>query len=226
MLALVTLSLAIMTAVPVLGEDETMPDGPEEAVDETQVPEPGSILLSDNFDDPANGWLASSSPRPEYTLEYAGGEYVIKLVDLTYRAVASSSVPGSYRDASLAVDARLIGDTPQRFITLTCRASAAGNYIAYVYPEARLVRLRRFIGSDQVLLAEQAAESLRRDDATNRLELGCVGNTISVTINGFVAVNVEDGTHQEGNIRIGLGHASSADLPAEARFDNLVLTQH
>jgi hypothetical protein len=180
--------------------------------------------MSDNFDNPANGWLPSSSGRTEYALEYAGGEYAVRLADLQYNSIPAALLPGTYRDTSLAVDARLIGDVSERYIALTCRVSSAGQYIAYVVPSTRFVHLARLGGETSMRLAQQPAESMRRDNAMNRLELSCIGRNISVSINGALVVSVEDDTLQEGRIWIGAS-APGTGRPVEARFDNLVLTE-
>src|SRR6266498_1573876 len=69
-------------------------------------PGPGDVLAIDNFDDASQGWLPASSPLPDsFSVEYAGGEYVARIIrpDRLYQAV----LRGTYRDASIEIDARI-----------------------------------------------------------------------------------------------------------------------
>ncbi len=70
--------------------------------------------FADAFDDPSAGFLSTASPsRAEAQFAYADGEFVIRtLVDGA--GIWQAGVPGSFTDASMAVDVRLVGRQRQR----------------------------------------------------------------------------------------------------------------
>lgn len=153
------------------------------------------------------------------------GEYVIRVEDPSYPYLADAQLPGVYSDTSLTFDVRLVGDASNRFIAAGCRQdqALAGEYSVYLFPSSRALRIWRGAGSGSVVLFEGPSAAIRRDNATNHVELGCAGDTISVSINGSVVAAVQDGTYRSGTLWIGV-RASDNDV-AEARYDNLVLRQ-
>jgi hypothetical protein len=183
-------------------------------------------LLSDNFDDPDAGWLPRSSREPtRYTYGYDRGEYSIRKIDLAAGGPVAL-LPGTYRDVALAVDARLVGETEDRYFSLACRSRGdSSGYQALINVDRGLFVVQRRDTSAQVRLVNPSPSSaIRRGTATNRAELSCVGDTISLTINGTSVTSVRDGTYQEGALGIGTGILSRTGAH-ETRFDNLVVTQ-
>lgn len=190
------------------------------------VPAPGRVLLADDFDEAAVGKLARSSPTPvQYEFAYVEGEFMIRKVHLG-PGLPVALLPGQFDDASLAVDARLVGETDDRYISLACRRQAdASQYRLSVVPESGRFALVRWDGTDPVVLRSSSSATIRRDSATNRLELICSGPTIAARINEQHVVAVEDSTYAEGAMSIGVSALVGANLAAEARFDNLVVNE-
>lgn len=192
----------------------------------TPAPRPGDILLTDNFNDPAAGFLPRASPDPaRYLFGYVDGEYMIRRVDASYTGASAADLPGIYADASIALDARLVGTPGNAYVRVSCReqAGAESEYRFAVRPGTREFRIeRRDRGTTTALLDWRASGAIREGTQTNRLELSCVGNRISGGINGTEVGVVQDDTYRQGRIEIGLFASRST---AEARFDNLVVTQ-
>src|SRR5439155_6873173 len=93
----------------------TAPAGPSPTVD------PARVLFADTFDDPAaHPWPASPEPS-RYVFQHDAGEYVIRKLDPSAALVAPIEVPGTFGDASVAVDARLTGDQSGRYVSIDCR---------------------------------------------------------------------------------------------------------
>ena len=188
-------------------------------------PVPGTVLLADDFGDPDLGWLPTFSPVPDRLARgYEGGEYVIR--SLATESVADAGFVGSYRDVSIAVEARIIDAPSDAYIALSCRQqrdrrNGASEYRLSVFPDLRTIILSRFDRGEHVALLTRGEAAIRRGGASNRLELTCVGSTISARINGVEAGAVDDRTYREGFAWIGVGGRASA---ATARFDNLVVT--
>jgi hypothetical protein len=180
--------------------------------------------LRDGFDDPAAGALPTESEDPAvFRVAYEGGEYVVATLDPTFDGFGIARLPGTYADAALAVDARLADEVAGGHLNLGCRTTAAGGYQLSVVPAYGQFTIVRWDGDAPTVLAEwAAAEAIRGGTETNRLELSCVGATVSARINGAEVGSVRDDRHAQGAFYLGAGvFAEAQPGTVEARFDDL-----
>lgn len=197
---------------------------PNAPTSQPTVQAPGSVLLSDNFDDPSSSRLAATSPdASRYIVGYVDGEYEIQTVA---DRVAVVAVPGLYGDTAISVDARIVGEAPDRWVALACRATTTGGYIAYFQPDGRRFLVSRRDGSNFTdVIPWTLSRAFLRGPVSNRLMLSCLGSTISVTINGSISAATSDATYTgDGEVQI-LAGALSSGLQNRAHFDNLLVTQ-
>lgn len=196
------------------------------------APPSGRVLLQDNFDNPARGILAESSASPNnFTLGYENGEYLVRKIDPNFKSAVGSTMPGTFKDVAIAVDARIVGDATNRFVIVMCRlqpTSEASYYGFAVKPSMGEAWLIRTISGNQQITAPIQSAAIRRDSQVNRIELSCVGNRMIGRVNGTTLAEQQWTTWQEGELFIG---AVADDPPGtlvgtfEARFDNLIVTQ-
>ena len=207
--------------------------GPEGLADRPNAgplfPWEGTIVLQDNFDDPANGLLPRSSPFPtRYTRGYVDGEYMIKTLDPEARGIPIVVV-AEFANFSLAVDARLVGGSERRYVTMGCRDEAplgTGHYRFSVETASGHFTLNRSDSGGLIALVDwQTSPAIRRGNEWNRLELTCAGTTIAASVNGTQVASVQDATYPyAGLLWFGAGTFANTGLTVEARFDNLVVT--
>lgn len=182
--------------------------------------------FADAFDDPAAGFLSTASPsRAEAQFAYADGEFVIQTLEED-AGIWQAGVPGSFTDASMAIDVRLAGDGASGTILLGCRSTATqsstSEYTLSLKPTDGALALTRWDDGEPVVLAEEIRDDLvALGDGVNRLELACVGSTITAIVNGEQALAVEDDTYASGGFFIGAGVEAGEDGIVEARWDNL-----
>src|SRR5205807_436533 len=153
-------------------------------------------------------------------------EYVLSKVDAQWEGAAAVTLPGTYGNASLAVDARLVGDVQGRSLALYCRVqpgSTLSGYVLLVSPADGVLRLYRFDGGTSTPMIDTTQSSaIRRGGETNRIELGCAGPVIYATVNGTRVASAVDGTYQQGSMLVA---AIALRATVQARLDNLVVTQ-
>ena len=185
----------------------------------------GAVLLADDFDNAESGWLRHSSADPSrFFLAYFGGKYNIRRIDPQFSGLAGSAVPGSYADTTIAVDAQLDGEVTGAHVALTCRAQtgSGSGYRLKLDPGVRGVQLQRRDAGTLIPISDVArSDTIRGGTAENRLELSCVGATISARVNGVELLSVQDSSYAEG------GHSLSiagGNAPYSARFDNLIVS--
>jgi serine/threonine-protein kinase len=195
----------------------------------TAQPRPGDPLLTETFDDPARAVLPAVSPDPaRFALGYVDGAYQLTKVDLAFRGMPFVTLPGSYEDATLAVDVRPAGAATDRYVALGCRAASPaldGGYRVSIDLERGTFLLDRWDAGAATSLAEGRAAPFRGGGQANRLELTCAGETIAVAVNGTEVARVRDGGHRAGLFWIGVESDASRRHTVDVRFDNLVVTQ-
>jgi hypothetical protein len=163
----------------------------------------GKVLLIDSFDNPAADRLSRQSDDPAVAQGYIGGEYQVRLSSSAkpLRVVGANSV---FANLQVAVDARLTEDTEGHSIGVACRMNpkdgTAQFYALLTVPATGRFALSNFDGYRWVhLVPFQSSEAVRRGNASNHLELTCVGSTIIARINGTAMMLAG---HDEGRVTI------------------------
>jgi serine/threonine protein kinase len=193
----------------------------------------GAMLFSDALDDLASGRLARSSPQPSnFIVGYSSDGYLLQKVNPSFLGIVSVSLPGpagTFDDAVLAVDAKVIDPTDNRFVALVCRDQATATFSGYrltVTPASGQVAISRVDGGTSApLISPVDGSSLLRNQVTNRIELICAGTEISARINGADLASAQDATYQQGGLGIGAGADAGGPPTVEAHFRNLVVTR-
>ena len=187
----------------------------------------GQVLLTDSFDNPAAGRLSSQSHSPAVEQGYIGGEYQVRLSSSAkpLLAVGASSV---FANLQVAVDARLAEGTEGRSIGVACRMNpkdgTAQFYALLAVPATGRFALSNFDGYRWFhLVPFQFSEAVRRGNASNHLELTCVGSTLIARINGTEVASAQDSTYDSGYVAVVVERDEG--IPLEARFDNLVVRE-
>ena len=187
----------------------------------------GKIVLIDSFDNPAAGRLSSQSDDPAVEQGYLEGEYQLRLSSAArpVRVVAASSV---FADLQVTVDARLAGGLEGRWVGVACRMnpkdSTAQFYALLAAPATGQFVLSNFDGYRWIhLVPSQSSEAIRRGNASNHLELTCVGSTITARINGTQVASAQDGTYDSGYVAVVARRDEG--IPLDARFDSLVVRE-
>jgi class 3 adenylate cyclase len=188
---------------------------------------PEITLLSDDFEASTRHTLPDTSIYPnEFAVSYGGGEYTIQTIALSQGRLPSVVVPGWYGNASLAVDARVIGDTDVQSIVLGCRnAAPRSGYRFTLRPGQGTGALDR---TDDVPVLIRLAPMTSRGavnprTARNRVELRCIGSTISATVNGTEVASARDATYSAGRMWIGATVDPNVIAFGHALFDNLLI---
>jgi serine/threonine protein kinase len=191
----------------------------------------GGILFSDALDAVASGRLARSSTQPaNFVVGYDSDGYLLQKVNPNFLGLVSVSVPGAagaFDDANIAVDAKVIDPTANRFVALICRDQATANsgYRFSVVPATGQVALSRVDGGNATALAGPLdASNLLRNQVTNRIELGCVGPALAGRINGTEVISAQDGAYRQGGLFIAAGADTGGPPTVEAHFRNLVVS--
>lgn len=158
------------------------------------------------------------------------GEYVIARTEANWMGSTFVSLPGTFSDAVLSVDVRLMQDHLDRYPALWCRVTGSGDtgdtvagYEFRFYPTFGSWFLNRFDRGGRTVLARGSSQAIVRDVGWNHVELSCVGSTITASVNGQQLRRFQDGFYAEGSwgISATMFFDGGARGLSEARFDNL-----
>jgi hypothetical protein len=136
-----------------------------------------------------------------------------------------------YGNATLSVNARLIGDPRGRLIGLGCRqhpdpqgGTQTSQLSFAVYPDTQAFDVVHNHGRGfNTLVRRRIAAEIRRDNEWNRLELSCVGPTMTVRANGVDLASVPDVFETPGRMFVSIGGPMDAMPHAEVSIDDLAV---
>jgi hypothetical protein len=185
---------------------------------------PGAVLISDDFSSESKGVLETGTTTPGVQLGYISGEYRIAITG-PQADEEDLSIPGSYSNISLAIDARVTGKTGSLIFGCNIDYEQDTGYVVLVNPaEGNMYLVRRDGPKIFRNLTHGKAAGIRIGDSTNHYELTCNKGAISLAINGTATtLPYVESTYTKGHVL--LGFAVDRGSTGEARIDNLVVTQ-
>lgn len=179
----------------------------------------GNILLQDDFSDPAGGWPRAT--HAEGSVDYVDGAYRI-LVTKADASVWAEAGP-RLADVRVEADATFVAGPAINSYGLICRYQDAENYYSLEVGSDGFYGIYKAKGGEYTRLTPENATSgaVRKGAATNRLRADCIGNTLSLFVNGQKVAEVQDNEFAAGSIGMTAGAFEGAGT--DVRFDNLVV---
>lgn len=189
----------------------------------TEAPAPDAdVLFQDDFSSTDSGWDRVSVE--EGITDYADGVYRI------YVNTAETDVwanPGlSFEDVRVEVDATKVGGDDDNDFGLICRYLDSANFYFFVVSSDGYYGIGRVIDGSQELIGDNAmlpTDEVNQGNATNRLRADCVGDQLSLYINGAFVASQEDATFTSGDVGLMAGSFSTAGT--DIHFDNFLVRQ-
>ncbi|HEX5506223.1 MAG TPA: hypothetical protein VFW96_26630 [Thermomicrobiales bacterium] len=187
-----------------------------------------NVILKDDFSNPNSGWDQGQFPSGD-SIAYANGGYRFTLSQPHKALVASNSKLANLTDTRVEVDATRIGGPDDNLFGILCRATDSGDfYVAAISSGGEIAGLGDFVllkvKNDQTtVLVEGADSAIHTGGATNRIRFDCVGNSLTLYVNGQRVAGVQDGDLTSGEVAL---TAVSDNTPGVAiRFDNFAATK-
>ena len=185
------------------------------------VPLAGTIVLQEDFSDPASGWFESADEFTTHT--YDDGAYRIVVHQVNYDAWAYAGLDLS--DARVSVQAVPVAGPPDLAFGLICRLQDDHNYYAgYVTADGWAALFRKDRDDFVSLLPGDWVESdAVLPSGSNDLTLACLGDRLQLIVNGVTVAEATDATFRSGDV--GLLAATFDGSGADVRFDNFVVSE-
>ena len=189
----------------------------------TPTAKPVVVLYQDDFSDPDSGW--EHYREADGILDYEDGGYRMLIQNPSNLFWVQQG--SDWQDVSVEVDATKVGGPDANRFGLMCRLSnTTYEYYGFLissdgsYGIGRIVRGQvELIGSD----AWQHSEAIEQGQATNRIRVTSVGNTLTLYVNGQQLLQVQDDTLASGDI--GLVAGTVGEPGTDILFNNFSVTE-
>lgn len=180
------------------------------------------ILFQDDFSDVDSGWDRASSENA--VTDYQNGAYHIAITANNYGAWTNPY--RAFTDVSVEVDSVLIGGSEDNAFGIICRYTDINNfYMGMISSDGYYGFFQRIEGELEFLNMEsmQASDAINLDGANNTLRLDCVGNTLTLYVNGEFLGETFDSRLGSGDVGL---YAKTFDVAStDVQFDNFVVSE-
>ena len=185
----------------------------------------GTVLFSDDFSKPANGWTVSKTDYAEFS--YADGEYRILLTKPDFNTY--SILPKQkFDNFSVEVDARLAAGPSNGVFGILCRAeadeqTASKAYVFAIRGDGFYAILKRTSPTfwDAIAYGKES-KAIKPGNVSNHLRADCSGNTLTFYVNGEKLLEKTDTAFKAGLVGMAVTTQPKSE-PMDVRFDNFVV---
>lgn len=176
----------------------------------TSQPTSPQVLYSENFDAPSApaGWQVKSGAAADRA-EGKAGTYIFSVEN---NSLVSLLRAKNFTDTLMRVEIEFLGPDPAKAI-LICR-NESQNYYFSISSAGHW----QIDASDRKL--NTGGDTLALKPGVNQLQVGCIQDELSMSLNGSLLGSVRDDALSQGNIGLALESAGKAALA----FDNLVIS--
>jgi serine/threonine-protein kinase len=186
----------------------------------TTVPQVGSVLLEEDFENPASGWEIGDYDTG--SVGYNAGVYVVTALGNSETMWGTAG--RSFDDVIIEVDTTQVSAGPKNDndYGVVCREQGNGDgYHMLISGDGYYAIVKAEAGSFTWLVDWAESDAVRQGDATNRIRAVCDGPALTLFANGQRLATAEDTTFARGDIA--LTATSYEDAPTEIHFDNLTV---
>ena len=229
LLTLIAITAVSLACATIMGGDPTSTPEPEPTnttiptIPPTQsgpVPLPGtSLLFADDFSNTESGWDRYSDT--EGITDYIDGVYKIGVNIDTYFYWANPY--RTFQDVIIDVEVEMITAEEDNQFGIVCRHADVDNWYALVISADGYAAVRkRYQGSDLEMLSEWVlSDAINTGMTSNQLHAECVGDRLSLFVNGVLAVEAYDSDIPSGDVGLIAGTFSASKT--EVLFDDFTV---
>ena len=163
----------------------------------------GQTLFQDDFSNVNSGW--DRTTNDSYITDYANGGYRINVVPASY-AVFANPYQSFQNDVRIEVDAtKIVGPDDNNAYGVICRYQDVDNYYYFYISSDGYVGIgidnagtKSFISSSDGYMT--SVSSINLGVATNHLRADCIGNTLTLYVNGTQVAIATDSSFTGGDV--------------------------
>jgi hypothetical protein len=179
-----------------------------------------TILFQDDFSDPDSGWNRVATMQGE--TNYADGVYRIFVNEPN---LDIWSMPGKdFQDVRIEVDALKVGGERDNRFGILCRAVRPDSFYTFIVSSDGYYGIGKISGQEYTLIETdslQPSEAILKGTALNHLRADCIGDTLTLYVNGEMLAEVRDAEFPRGDVGLIAGTYQTAGT--DIRFDNFIV---
>jgi len=177
----------------------------------------GEVLFSDDFSQPNSGWRRASDEHG--SADYFDGYYRIAVQDAKYQVWSSPNLV--FADVLIEVDAIKAAGDDNNLFGITCRMQPSQEFYAFLISADGYYGIYKHQDDKFQLLGQEAmlpSEAIQQGKVVNRIRADCVGNTLTLYVNGQKIAETHDDQFSRGDTGLIAGALSPAGV--DIHFDN------
>jgi hypothetical protein len=187
---------------------------------ETDTEQPSNVLFQDDFSDPSSGWDRVNEEQG--ITDYVDGAYRIFVNDRNTDVWSNPRL--DFDDTQIEVETQKVGGDDNNDFGLICRYKDTNNFYFFVISSDGYYGIGKVLDGEQLLIGDESmppSEDINQGNATNNLRADCVGNKLSIHVNGVLLAEHQDDSFTSGDVGL---LAGSFDVPGtDIHFDNFVV---
>jgi hypothetical protein len=187
---------------------------------ETDSGQPSNVLFQDDFSDPSSGWDRVN--EEEGITDYMDGAY--RIFVNTRNTDVWSNPRLNFDDTQIEVDAKKVGGDDNNDFGVICRYKDTNNFYFFLISSDGYYGIGKILDGEQLLIGDeqmQPNEDINQGNATNKLRADCVGNKLSIHVNGVLLAEHQDDSFTSGDV--GLVAGSFNNPGTDIHFDNFIV---
>ena len=179
-----------------------------------------AVLFQDDFSDPTSGWAIVHESNQ--IMDYYEGRFRIWVNQTNFDVW---SVPGlRFTDVQIQADITKLGGPDDNDTGIICRYKNPDNFYGFLISSDGYYGITMSQAGDHKVIGMDGmkfSSTIKTGVATNHVQADCVGNNLTLYVNGTKLVSVEDSTFAVGDVGL---LAGSFDQPGvDISFDNYIV---
>jgi hypothetical protein len=181
---------------------------------------PGDVLFQDDFSDTSSGWDRVN--ETEGITDYQNGVYRILVNTASFDVWANPGL--NFTDTVIEVEATKVGGPDDNDFGVICRYQDINNFYFFVISSDGYYGIAKVVDGEQELLGMENMEysdAINQGNATNEIRADCVGDSLTLSINGQTLIDVSDPDYSLGDVGLIAGTFDTEGT--DIQFDNFVV---
>lgn len=208
--------VATLTDTPTLAPTATLTPTPSLTPTPTitPTPAPGEPEWVEDFNDNTNNW--ETYQGTDVRAEVRDGSFVLTFLNESFFQWAS--LPQTFQDVQLQVVAQMA--TENHMAGAICRLQDADNFYLFSISKDRFFRVLAYINGQPETLLPWSPSFTVQPDGENTLDIACLGDRLTLHINGELVANVVDGRLDRGQVALAAASYAGRN-PVSVRFERV-----
>jgi hypothetical protein len=175
------------------------------------------VLFKDDFSDPSSGW--DRVRNDEGITDYEDGAYRIYVQSPNIDYWANPNL--NFTDVNISVQATKVGGSDDNDFGVLCRYQDPENFYFFIISSDGYYGIGKMLGDQQILISDDnllPSEEINQGNARNTIQASCIGNMLSLSVNGKLLSSVEDKDFLSGDVGLITGTYDSSGT--DVHFDD------